>query len=244
LQGFIALHRALLDKPIWRKSTPEQKSILITLLLLANHKEEEWEWQGKRFKVMPGQFITSLESIAKAAGVSIQNVRTALVKFKKYEFLTNESTKTGRLITITNWSIYQDKKKRPNKPANKDLTKTQQRPNKDLTTNNNDNNDNNEIMKEEKINYSEHVKMTPTEYQKLVNDHGEETTQKCIQKLDNYIPNKPGKPYADHYRAILSWVINEVKKEAKIPKVRGAPIKAPNSWNSINNVLQKRRGTG
>lgn len=109
MQGWIKLHRKLMDKAIWLESTPEQKSILITLLMMANHKENEWEWQGGRFKAEPGQFITSLEGIASKCGkgISIQNVRTALKRFEKYGFLTNQSTNRNRLITIINWNNYQ-----------------------------------------------------------------------------------------------------------------------------------------
>jgi hypothetical protein len=143
MEGYIALYRILLDKPIWRKSTPEQKSILITLLLMANHEENEWEWMGQKFKVFPGQFITSLDSIVNACGkgITIQNVRTALERFEKLEFLTSGATKCGRLITILKWQTYQVELKKGNKGTNKDLTKTSQRPNKDLTPNNNDKND-------------------------------------------------------------------------------------------------------
>ena len=139
MKGWIALHRCLLNKAIWHSSTAEQKVILITLLLMANHKQTEWEWNGKQFKARPGQFVTSIDSIKKAAGknISSQNVRTALKKFKTYGFLTDESTKTGRLITILNWDKYQDKDMPANKDINKDLTKTSQRPNKELTPNNN-----------------------------------------------------------------------------------------------------------
>ena len=45
--GFIALHRKLLDSSIWQVTTVEQKVILITLLLMANHSEKKWYWQGK-----------------------------------------------------------------------------------------------------------------------------------------------------------------------------------------------------
>lgn len=126
--GWIKLHRILKDKPIWKCSTPEQKTILITLLLMVNHDTNEWEWQGKKFKVVPGQMITSLDNIKKEAGqgITIQNIRTALLKFEKYEFLTNVSTKTGRLITIVNWGLYQSKEENQQsnqQSANKALTK-------------------------------------------------------------------------------------------------------------------------
>jgi hypothetical protein len=144
--GYIGLFRELLIKPIWHNSTPEQKVILITLLLMANHQEKEWEWGGSKFKARPGQFVTSLESIQKNAGkgISQQNVRTALKRFKNLEFLTDESTKTGRLVTIVNWELYQVKKLRANKATNIELTDASQTPNKDLTPNKNDKNDKND----------------------------------------------------------------------------------------------------
>jgi len=149
LMGWIKVHRILLNKPIWLKSTPEQKTILITLLMLANHDESEWEWMGNKFKVEPGQFITSLESIKLycGKGITIQNIRSALKRFEKLEFLTNKSTKTGRMITICNWDSYQITKDEHNNEANKQVTKTQQRGNKEVTTNKNnkkEKNDNNQ----------------------------------------------------------------------------------------------------
>ena len=129
--GFIALHRKLLDSPIWQVTTVEQKVILITLLLMANHSEKKWYWQGEEFICQPGQFITSLPNIVKACGngLTVQNVRTALKKFENMNFLTDQSTKTGRLITIVNWQGYQGKREVDNR-----------QPNSQLTSNNNDNN--------------------------------------------------------------------------------------------------------
>lgn len=145
-QGWICLYRDLLDKAIWQNSTAEQKTILITLLLMANHEPNQWEWKGKKYTVKAGEFITSLEKIVARCGkgITIQNVRSALKRFEKLQFLTNESTKQNRLIKIENWSLYQSRENQPNKATNKEVTKTQQRPNKEVTTNNNDNNDNND----------------------------------------------------------------------------------------------------
>lgn len=133
--GFIKLHRELLSKPIWKQSTPEQKTILVTILSMVNHEKEEWEWKGNRYMCNPGQRITSLEKIAKAAGrgISIQNVRCALLKFERLEFLTNESTKTGRLITVLNWRKYQSDEK--------SKQRSKQTANKEPTPNKNDKND-------------------------------------------------------------------------------------------------------
>jgi hypothetical protein len=133
--GWISVHRCLLDKPIWKNSTPEQRSVLIAILLLVDHQPNEWEWRGEKFSTNPGETVTSLSSIMKASGkgISIQNVRSSLKRFKKLEFLSNNSTKMGRVIKITNWDSYQVKETEPNKEA----TKAQQRGNKGPTPNNN-----------------------------------------------------------------------------------------------------------
>lgn len=144
--GWISVYRELLSKPIWLLSSPEQKTVLITLLLMANHSEQQWEFKGERYTCKPGQLITSLESIRRncGKGVTIQNIRTALSRFEKHGFLTNESTKQNRLITICNYESYQGKANGANKASNNQLTNDQQSANNQLTTNNNDNKVNND----------------------------------------------------------------------------------------------------
>lgn len=140
--GWIKLYRCLMDKPIWLNSTPEQKVVLATILMLANHEDKEWDWNGEKFSVKAGQFVTSLPKLAEKCGigVSIQNVRTALKRFEKLGFLTDKSTATGRLITVENWGIYQGDDSEANRPTNSHLTEGQQTPNRGLTSNKNDKN--------------------------------------------------------------------------------------------------------
>ncbi|CUL24050.1 DnaD domain protein [Listeria monocytogenes] len=137
--GWIKLHRDLKEKPIWKSSTPEQKTILVTLLMMANHKENEWEWRGKPFKAKPGEFVTSIKSITEECGkgISSQNVRTALKRFENYGFLTKESTKVSTLINVVNWGVYQELENKTNTVTNKQLTNDSQTANKQLTTNKN-----------------------------------------------------------------------------------------------------------
>lgn len=134
--GYFKFWRELMNKPIWQESTPEQKVILVTLMGMANYEENKWEWNGKQFTCKPGQFVTSIDRIVEKCGkgVTNQNVRTALKRFEKYEFLTDESTNTGRLITIVNWGFYQGSDNKPNKATNRHLTGTSQAPNKQPNT--------------------------------------------------------------------------------------------------------------
>jgi hypothetical protein len=135
-RGYIKAWRAMADHHLWRNGTPEQKCIIFALLWLASYKENSWVWKGEKFTVQPGQMITSLESIREKAGrgVSIRNVRTCLALLEKHEFLTNETTKQGRLITITNWVLYQSIDNHNDKVNDKQVTNDRQTTDKQVTT--------------------------------------------------------------------------------------------------------------
>lgn len=196
--SYIKLYRMLIKKPIWLNSTPEHKSILITLLLLANHEEAEWEWMGEKFKVKPGQFVTSLESIRKKTGkgISIQNVRSCLKRLKKLQFATNKATKAGRLITIINWVSYQPKNKR----ATKIVTNEQQSSNKAATPNKNDNNKEN--VRKEQTDTPHDPKNKKLNFEKYL--YG-----KIIE--NNFIEIK------DHIFEFYNWRMNDKIKGKKQP---------------------------
>jgi DNA replication protein DnaD len=124
---------------MYKDLNSKQRDVMFSCLIMANHSENEWEFEGKIFKCKAGQFVTSLDSIAKNCGkdVKVQSVRTALLKLEKWQFLTNKSTKTGRLLTICKWGTYQQDEKPTNNEGNRDLTNSQQTANKDLTPNKN-----------------------------------------------------------------------------------------------------------
>jgi len=65
---------------------------------------------------------------------------------------------------------------------------------------------------EKKRKYADFVSMTEEEYQKLVDEYGEEFTRRCIEVLDNYKGAK-GKKYKSDYRAIKNWVVGRVEEE-------------------------------
>ncbi|EAG0819409.1 DnaD domain protein [Listeria monocytogenes] len=175
--GWIKLHRDLKEKPIWKSSTPEQKTILVTLLMMANHKENEWEWMGKPFKAKPGEFVTSIKSITEECGkgISSQNVRTALKRFENYGFLTKESTKVNTLINIVNWGVYQESENKANTLTNNQLTNDSQTANKQLTTNKNvrtkeckNNNNNSDLNFKDFWEQNGFGMMLPVEMEKLL----------------------------------------------------------------------------
>lgn len=144
--GWIKLYRCLLEHPLWLNSTSQQKVVLVTLLLLANHAERKWEWQGRPYTCKPGQLITSLESLRKKCGsrLTVQNVRSALKRFETMGFINRLSNKHNSLITICNWECYQTDNNEANTQINVGAANAQQTANQQLTTNKNDKNIKNE----------------------------------------------------------------------------------------------------
>lgn len=213
MQGFIKLHRELMEKPIWLNSTPEQKVVLITLMMMANHKEKTWEFEGQTYKAEPGEFVTSIESIVEKSGkgVSVQNVRTALKRFEKLGFLTNKSTNKNRLISIVNWEVYQVSKD----DLTSKLTDAQQATNKQLTTNKNVKNEENVKKKDidKKIRFAENVHMTQKQYDDLVAQYGKQVVDSKIEDMEIYKASK-GKTYKNDGIALKGWL----KKDNKLPQ--------------------------
>ena len=139
-QGYVKTWRKVLSSTMYKGLTASQRDVFWICLLLANHKHKEWEWKGDIFECDPGQFITSLANIEElcAKDTSTRNIRTALNKLEKWQFLTSESTKTGRLITILNWGSYQMQENNTDKGNAKEVTKDRQRGDKEVTTTKND----------------------------------------------------------------------------------------------------------
>ena len=67
-----------------------------------------------------------------------------------------------------------------------------------------------EGKKQTNISFAEFVQMSQSEYDKLIEKLGEETTLMYIDRLDNY-KGSTGKRYKSDYRTILTWVDKDQK---------------------------------
>lgn len=223
-QGWIKLHRKLKESPLYKDCNSKQRDILINLLLMVNHKSNKWIFKGEEHEVKAGQVVTSLESIANmcAKDVSVQNVRTALLKFEKHGFLTNKSTNKNRLITIVNWELYQSEEE-------KQQTK-QQASNKQLTTNKNVKNEKNEI-------YSRVI----TRLNGLTSKNFKYTTKKTISYIDSRL--KEGFSEQDFYKVIdikvEEWLNTDMAKYLRPETLFGAKFESYLN-QSLNNIDEEK----
>jgi len=123
-EGYVLLNRNILN---WRWATnPKTAYLFIVMILHANYKE--MEFQGA--KIHRGQFVTSLQSLAKSTGFTVQEVRTGILHLKSTGEITEQSNNRYRIITIVNYDDYQETTSKSTKTS----TGNQQAINKQSTT--------------------------------------------------------------------------------------------------------------
>lgn len=220
--GYFKFYRELFKKPIWLNSSNEQRVILITLLAMANWKETEWDYYGEKIKLNPGQFIASAPAIKErcnSSEITIMKIRTALERFEKLDFLTvsliGKSTKSGKLITIVNWRLYQSNEEEDNRQNNRQ---------------------NNKEITDRQPTDNRHIKEEGKEYKELKEDK-----EKGFERFWELYPSKRKKPVAriawmnmrvhsEEQYALINAAVERYKKTNQWQEENGRYIPDPDTF--------------
>lgn len=218
--GYIKLYRKTLDNPIVNKDNDYFK-VWIYLLLNATHRNMKMLFGNTTIDLKPGQIVTGREKIAKECNISESKIERILKSLKNEQQIEQQTNNKGRLITILNWSEYQENEQQIEQQVNNKRTTSEQQ----VNTNNNVKNNNNVINnkkenKKEKRKYGEfdNVLLTEEEYHKLE----ESNLLMYIESLSSYIAST-GKRYKSHYATILNWSRTNTKQK---PKSNSAELEA------------------
>ncbi len=129
--GFIKIHRKLLDNPIFSK--PELLQLFLYCLLQAKHTPAKEFW-GKTERIIErGQFTTGRFKIASDLKCNSSSAYKRLQKLKNLNFINTESNNEKTLITIVNYEIYQGAENKSNSESNNEVTTREQRNNNAVT---------------------------------------------------------------------------------------------------------------
>lgn len=148
MDGYIALHRKIIDSWIWQD--PEFYRLWSYCLIKASFKEREIFLGQQIVKLNPGQFVIGREKLEEAMNIGLKNKRTAvtwwrrLQKLEKAQMLNIKSYNKFSVVTIENWGFYQgsdieNEQQNEQQTNNKRTTDVQQ-----TITNNKDNKEKNE----------------------------------------------------------------------------------------------------
>lgn len=139
-QGYIAIHRKMLDNPIVCKDT-DHMAVWMYLLLNATHTNYDVFFQGERITLSPGQLLTGRKSIASQLKVNESKVQRILKLFESEQQIEQQTSNQNRLITIVRWNDYQRNGQQNEQQMNNKRTTDEQQ----VNTNNNVNKVNNGI---------------------------------------------------------------------------------------------------
>jgi len=129
MANHILLSRKLKDKSFYSKD-PEKVLLWVHLLLSANWKEREEYLGGKPYICLAGEFTTGRKQLSMQTGISESKIERILTYFEKIEQqIEQRKTSTNRLISILNWSTYQQSEQQNEQQVNNDRTTSEQQVN-------------------------------------------------------------------------------------------------------------------
>ena len=187
--GFVKIHRKILDNPIVCRDA-EYFSVWCYLLLNATHTGIKMMFDGKVIELKPGQLITGRKSISAKFNISESKVQRVLKKLEIEQQIEQQTSPRKRLITVLNWSKYQIREQQNEHQVNNNRTTTEQQ----LNTNKN-------VRKKEGKNES------------IKNSLSEVPTD-LMREVINYLNEKTGKSFKPASRKTQSLIkarVNELK---------------------------------
>jgi len=140
MQGWITIHRQIIDSPIYSDS--HAVHLWLHLLILANHKDNTFVMNGVVKSLKRGQFITGRDKLVSATGINRSKIERLLKTFVELEMIEVKTSNRNRLVTLINYDSYQSdsaERATSEQPVSNQRATGEQL----VSTNNNVNNENN-----------------------------------------------------------------------------------------------------
>lgn len=187
--GWVKVHRKLSEKVFYRKDS-EKVHLWIHLLICANRDEREELLGGKPIKCNSGQFTTGRKQLSEATGINESKIERILTYFEKIEQqIEQQKTSTNRLISILNWSEYQQTEQQTEQQVNNGRTTSEQQVN---------------TLKE--VKEVKELNNLVEKSTRFIPPHIEEVKNYCIERKNDVDPQK----WFDFYTA-KNWMIGKTK---------------------------------
>lgn len=216
-KGWICLHRRFLD---WEwYGDLHVRIFFIHCLLRANHTTNKW----RGYTIKAGQFISSLNHLAKETGLTERQIRTCIKKLKSTNDIDTQTTSRNTMIIIKNWNKWQTERHTKRQASDKQVT-----------TNNNDNNEYIDTNSYINISSSSSIELTKEE-EELLKSHSKRNKIKYFKPwLRKILGNGDYKELLEKEKRLQAKELKN-KKEVEAEEV----IETPEDLEKIKEI-QKR----
>jgi hypothetical protein len=111
MNGWIRLDRAIQDNFLWQE--PEALKLWLYLLMAASLTDKATAFNGQMLNIKRGQLVFGLNAASARLNISIRRLRKYLNWFENDDMIDKQITNKFSIISITNYSQYQDTGKQP-----------------------------------------------------------------------------------------------------------------------------------
>ena len=196
-QGFIQLHRKILDEWFWKD--PKLAHLMVTLILEANHQPKMVSFQGEKRMIGRGETVRTTRDLSSKTGISKSSISRMLKKLCEVDEIKILETKASHIKVL-----------RYHHFLTSDLDENWDKDGTGMGLNNNDNNTNTiadyKSAKEEFFNDEESVN-------KVMNDFGINSISKLEDEINHLIADylEKGKSTKNFLSSVNKWMINRKK---------------------------------
>lgn len=222
MEGWIKLHRKLLENPIVCKDK-DYLAVWIYLLLNATHTEYDTLFRGKRITLQKGQLITGRKSVSEKLKIDENKVQRILKTLENEQQIEQQKSNKNRLITIVSWNKYQQNEQQNEQQVNNNRTTNEQQVNTNKNIKNIKNDKNEKEIAEIIECYEENIGYITPATAEILFSYNDIDYKMILQAIK--IASQNNKKSAKYIQGILnSWIkkgykvladIQEEKKENK-----------------------------
>ena len=221
--GFVKIYRGILDHPVCHKDN-DYLAVWLFLLSNANYSPAKAEFNNRVITVNPGQIITGRKKISAICMVDEHKVDRILNRLKSEQMIEQQTSNKNRLITVLNWSLYQNGEQQNEQQVSNEWATSEQQVStieERKKNKNTKNKDKDEHTTPAKSSFGEFgkVKLTADEHAKIVASG----LTDYIARVDAYKAST-GKRYSSDYATILNWARKDGRTEKKTFKTRGVML--------------------
>jgi hypothetical protein len=222
MEGWISLHRQIIDNEFYFAERFTKMQAWIDLLLLANHKPTTVFIRGNQIKLTEGQLCYSQLTLSKRWKWNRRTVDNFLSTLQNRNMIHHTKTHLTTIITIVQWNEFQ-----------KSAQQTAQQMHNRVHTDNNVNNDNKNNTPE-KFSFDTFwriydKKVAKEKCQKRWARISNDDKEKIISSLPNYIAATPDKQFRKNPETYL----NNKSWEDELPNPQSITA-TPQNFNSLN----------